>query len=279
MENNEIGNRVSDRLALLDPPAAWRPDANRGLERLYARDRASVTLRRRWTWTLTTASAACILLLALSAPQACAFGACLKPSAPVSAAPTAVAKVEAPKHEPPKISGFKISGSPSAPITLEIYSDYECPYCVRFFDETVPLIVAQYVLTGKVKLVHRDFPLPQHPWARLAARYANAAGELGQYDPAVNQIFQTQNLWRDTGTIDGQLAQVLPPGVMQRVRNLVQHDSTLDETVAADLEIAAHDHINQTPSLVIEAKGGRVTLAPAPSFTVLKNYLDQLPGR
>jgi protein-disulfide isomerase len=278
---------------LLDPPAAWRPDANRGLERLHARDRASVTLRRRWTWTLTTASAACILLLALSAPQACAFGACLKPSAPVSAPPAAVAKVEAPvavapptvakaeapKHEPPKISGFKISGSPSAPITLEIYSDYECPYCVRFFDETVPLIVAQYVLTGRVKLVHRDFPLPQHPWARLAARYANAAGELGQYDLAVNQIFQTQNLWRDTGRIDTQLALVLPPGVMQRVRNLVQHDSTLDETVAADLEIAAQDHINQTPSLVVESQRGRVILAPAPSFTVLKNYLDQLPGR
>jgi hypothetical protein len=49
----------------------------------------------------------------------------------------------------------------------------------------------QYVSNGKVKLIHRDFPLRQHPWDSLAAWCANAAGELGQYDIAVNQIFRT----------------------------------------------------------------------------------------
>jgi hypothetical protein len=43
-----------------------------------------------------------------------------------------------------------------------------------------------------------------------------------------------------------------------------------------DLEMAGKDHINQTPSLVVEAKGKRENLSPPPAFGVLKNYLDQL---
>jgi protein-disulfide isomerase len=271
MENNETDSFIDDRMAVLDPDGTWRPDPVRGLERVYARGGAGVSSRRRrWTWALTTASAACIVLVAVSAPQACAWGACLKPAALTAANPMAAGKAVA------ETFAFKTSGSASAPITLEIYSDYECPYCARFFDETVPLIVAQYVATGKVRLIHRDFPLPQHPWAQVAARYANAAGELGQYDLAVNRIFQTQSAWRDNGNIDAQLVQVLPPGLMQKVREKVMNDATLNHTIAADLEMVTKDHINQTPSLVIESKGRRENLSPPPSFGVLKNYLDQL---
>jgi protein-disulfide isomerase len=281
MENNETDSFIVDRMGVLDkgvldPDGAWRPDPVRGLDRVYARDRVRVSSRRRrWAWTLTTASAACIVLVAVSAPQACAWGACLKPAAMTIANPVAG------NEAAPENFAFKTSGSASAPITLEIYSDYECPWCARFNDETVPLILAQYVATGKAKLIHRDLPLPQHAWAKLAAKYANAAGELGQYDLAVNRIFQTQGAWRDNGNIDAQLAQVLPPGLMQRVRERVMNDATLDHsildrTIAADLEMAGKDHINQTPSLVIESKGKRENLSPPPSFGVLKNYLDQL---
>jgi protein-disulfide isomerase len=281
MENNETNSFIDDRtgvpdMAVLDPDGRWRPDPVRGLNRVYARDRArAISRRRRWTWTLTTASAACIVLLAVSAPQACAWGACLKPAALTGANPT-VANNAAPEN-----FAFKTSGSASAPITLEIYSDYQCPYCARFYDETVPLILTQYVATGKVKLIHHDLPLPQHAWAKLAARYANAAGELGQYDLAVSRIFQTQGAWRDNGNIDAQLAQVLPSGLMQKVRERVMNDATLDHsildrTIAVDLEMAGKDHINQTPSLVVEAKGKRENLSPPPAFGVLKNYLDQL---
>jgi protein-disulfide isomerase len=271
MENNETDSFVDDCTAVLDPAGAWRPDPVRGLERVYARDRAGVvSRRRRWIWALTTASAACIVLLAVSGPQACAWGACLKPATMTGANPVAANKAA------PENFAFKTSGSASAPITLEIYSDYECPWCARFYDETVPLILAQYVATGKARLVHRDLPLPQHRWAHLAARYANAAGELGQYDLAVNQIFRTQDAWRDNGNIDAQLTQVLPPGLMQKVRERVMNDSTLDRTIAADLEMVSKDHVNQTPSLVIESKGKRENIGPPPPFGVLKNYLDQL---
>jgi protein-disulfide isomerase len=262
MENNETDSFIDDRMAVLEPADAWRPDPVRALNRVYARG----SVRRRWTWALSSAFAACIVLVAVSGPQACAWGACLK---------TGANPVAAGKPTPGNFA-FKTSGSASAPITLEIYSDYECPHCARFYGETVPLIVAQYVATGKVRLIHRDLPLPQHHSARLAARYANAAGELGQYDLAVNRIFATQDAWRDNGNIDAQLAQVLPPGVMQKVRERVMNDSTLDDTVDADLAMVSKDHVNQTPSLVIELKGKRENIGAPPSFAVLKSYLDQL---
>ena len=73
----------------------------------------------------------------------------------------------------PVAGNYKEMGSANAPITLEVYADYECPSCGEFFRNIVPDLVAQYVRTGKIKFSHRDFPLVTlHQHAQLAARYA-----------------------------------------------------------------------------------------------------------
>jgi protein-disulfide isomerase len=176
----------------------------------------------------------------------------------------------------PALTHFKETGAPDAPIACQVYTDYECPSCALLYRQTIPPLIAQYVQTGKVKLVHRDFPLPQHPYARLAARYANAAGRLGYYEVAVNELFQTQNLWGANGSVDAQVAQVLAPGVMQKVREMVQNDSTLDATVAEDVAMARKDAINQTPTIIVVSKGKRQAIPGAVDFGLLKTYLDQL---
>ena len=186
------------------------------------------------------------------------------------------APVRTPAAPPPMLVRFKESGAPDAPIACEVYTDYECPSCAVLYRQTIPSLIAQYVQTGKVKLVHRDFPLPQHPYARLAARYANAAGRLGYYEQAVDRIFQTQNAWSGNGSIDAQLTQVLAPGVMQKVRDMAQNDATLDQTVAEDVAMGRKDGINQTPTIVVVAKGKRQPIAGAADFGLLKTYLDQL---
>jgi len=202
------------------------------------------------------------------------------PPVTVAEAPQTAAPARRPQHPAPApapaVANFKESGSPAAPITIEIYTDYECPACAALYRDFVPTLVAQYVQTGKLKLLHRDLPLPQHQYSRLAARYANAAGRMGQYDLAVKQIFQTQNLWMNDGSVDKQLAQVLAPGVMQKVRALVENDATLDDTVTADVAMATKDAIRQTPTLVVVAKGKRQAIAGIPDFNLLKTYLEQL---
>jgi len=73
-----------------------------------------------------------------------------------------------------------VLGDKNAPVTIIEFSDYECPFCKRHFDQTLPQLVKTYVDTGKVKIVFRDFPLSFHdPMASKEAVAANCAKEQG----------------------------------------------------------------------------------------------------
>lgn len=175
----------------------------------------------------------------------------------------------------PAKNSFKVSGSPAARVQIELYTDFQCPHCREFYLDTLPSLIAQYVKTGKVRLVHRDFPLPSFQFSRLAARYANAAGELGKYDIVANQIFQTQPEWSQNGNVDAEVAKVLSPADMKKVREMAKNDPRLDDTVAADVAAGNKDNLNQTPTIVIVSKGKRDVIPGAVPFAVLKSYLDK----
>jgi protein-disulfide isomerase len=293
-----VNRWVDDRLAVLDDGSGWQPDASLARARLQNLERQA-RIKRRWGWA--TAAAACLGLLAFVEPKACATPlGCFQRAAgktasrPLEAAPAtdnanqAPAPVSAQAAKPQAVipapqtraaRNYKESGSPDAAIGCEIYSDYECPSCAAFYRDIMPLLVAEYVQTGKVKLLHRDFPLAQHPYARLATRYANAAGQAGQYDKVVGRLFQTQDIWSTNGDIDSQLAPVLPPAVMRAVRDMVAHDQRLDDTVAADQAMAVTDRLQATPTLVVVWKGNRQTISPIPAYALLKSYLDDLLAR
>ena len=73
-----------------------------------------------------------------------------------------------------------ILGDKNAPVTIIEFSDYECPFCKRHFDQTLPQLKKDYVDTGKVKIVYRDFPLSFHePMATKEAIAANCARQQG----------------------------------------------------------------------------------------------------
>src|SRR3989338_7560389 len=74
-----------------------------------------------------------------------------------------------------------VQGSASAPITIIEFSDFQCPFCGRFYDQTLSQIKKDYIDTGKVKLVFRDFPLSFHPNAQKASESAECAKEQGKY--------------------------------------------------------------------------------------------------
>jgi protein-disulfide isomerase len=171
---------------------------------------------------------------------------------------------------------FKEAGSPNAPLTMELYTDYQCPSCRAFYLDVLPSVMSQFVATGKVRLIHRDFPLPMHAYSKLAARYANAAGELGSYDTVATQIFRTQPEWEQNGNVDGEVAKVVPPAEMQKIRELVKNDSHLDDTINADLALGNQDGINETPSMMIVVHGKRQKISGPVQFNILKAYFDQL---
>ena len=84
-------------------------------------------------------------------------------------------------------------GSPDAKVLMIEFGDYQCPSCRMFWKDIEPRLKKDYIDTGKVKLVFRDFPLMQsHPEALLAAMAVNCAGEQGKYWQYHDKVFREQ---------------------------------------------------------------------------------------
>ena len=91
-----------------------------------------------------------------------------------------------------------VIGSPDAPVTMIEFSDFECPYCGRFFTDTLPELRRDYIDTGKVRLVYRDFPLyPRinHPNSINAAEAAECANAQGKFEQYHDSLFENQAVW------------------------------------------------------------------------------------
>jgi len=90
-------------------------------------------------------------------------------------------------------------GSDSAPIVIVEFSDFQCPFCGKFYSESFGKIKKDYVDTGKVQLIYRDFPLSFHPNAEKAAVASECAKEQGKWEQMHDVIFQKQTQWSNLG--------------------------------------------------------------------------------
>ena len=175
----------------------------------------------------------------------------------------------------PDIDPHKAFGSKSAPVTMEVFSDYQCPACKTLFTTTNRRLMDDYVSTGKVFLIHRDFPLPMHAYSRVAARYARAAAQLGKVEPVEQALFQYQEKWEQSGDVDGTVAAVLSPAEMAKVRALVK-GGTLDPMIDKDSALGQTYRVNQTPTTVFHCKGQTYPYSGVMTYDVLKTFLEQL---
>jgi protein-disulfide isomerase len=83
-------------------------------------------------------------------------------------------------------------GHLKAPVTLVEFSDFQCPYCARFFHEALPALERELIATGKVRFVYRHFPLPVHTQARVAAQAATCAQRQGKFWEMHDWLFANQ---------------------------------------------------------------------------------------
>src|SRR5258706_10353219 len=142
-----------------------------------------------------------------------------------------LAALAAAATDTPPIPPGKASGSPAAPIQLEVFSDFQCPSCKALFEETLKPLNNDYVATGKVYLIHRDFPLQMHSHSKEAAAWANASLRVNKYDQVSTALFKQQTTWAADGKIDSVVAGVLSAEEMKKVRALLN-----DKKVAAEAE-------------------------------------------
>ncbi len=163
-----------------------------------------------------------------------------------------------------------IKGKIDAPVTLIEFSDYQCPFCSKFFTQTLPLIEEQYIKTGKVKLVYKDFPLISiHPEAQKAAEAARCAreqkGDEG-YFKMHDKLFENQEdlnvanykKWaRGLGVIGSKFDDCLDKGIYSQA---VEEELAYGETLG----------VTGTPAFFINGK----MISGAQPFDVFEQAID-----
>lgn len=195
--------------------------------------------------------------------------------------------------EEARLSAEKSLGSPSAPIKLIVYDDYECPACGNFYEQTLRQLIDTYVAEGKVYLVHRDFPLPMHQYSRQAARWVNAAARIGKFEAVERALFDNQMAWSEYGSANPKgnikplVQSALTPAEFKRVERLMQgcesdsHDEikgcAVDAQIQRDIAAGELLPITQTPTFVVSYKGQSYRpAAGGVSWVLLKQFFDQL---
>ena len=165
-------------------------------------------------------------------------------------------------------------GKENAPITIVEFSDYQCPFCSRFYAQTLPSIIQEYINTGKAKLVYRDFPLPPniHPEAQKAAEAAECSGKQGKYFEMHNKLFENQQilsevnykLWATQLGLDS-----------DKFNNCLDSGETANE-IKADLQDGTNVGIQGTPGFIIGKTDGNSAriISGAYPFTAFQEVIN-----
>jgi protein-disulfide isomerase len=203
-----------------------------------------------------------------------------EPSSAVPSAPEPIpsAPQPVPAQTPAGLSDVdphKALGSKSAPIAIEVFSDFQCPACKQLYSTTMKQVVENYVNTGKVYLVHRDFPLPMHAYSRIAARYGVAGARIGKFEPVERILFEKQEVWEQSGDVDGTVAGVLTAADMAKVRALVK-GGTLEDEINKDYAMGQTYQVNMTPTSIIHYKGQTYPVVGQQTYPIFHDFLDQL---
>lgn len=171
----------------------------------------------------------------------------------------------------------QILGSPSAPVRIDVYSDFACPACKNFHEQTLPLIVRDYVMPGKAYVVNREFPLAiaDHKHSKTAANYAVAAGRLGIYQPVSDAIFRDQQSWNATGKVWETVASVLTPEQQKKVQALVK-DPAVAASVQKDLDSGAKERVSSTPTIILQRGAQKYPIPYPVNYNLFRSLVNGL---
>jgi len=148
-------------------------------------------------------------------------------------------------------------GSTEAPVTVVEFTDYQCPYCLKFVNNTFPKLKEQFIDTGKVRWVVRDMPLGFHKNARKAAQAAHCAGEQDKFWEMRTALFLNAKKLEE--------------------ENLPTYAQTIGlDMTAFDSCLASDRHLAEIDKSAQDA--GTVQITGTPTFVVGKASSDWVEG-
>ena len=219
--------------------------------------------------------------------------------AATSTSKSATATKTAAKPTAPLGAPVKSYGSSSAPITMEVFTDYECPSCRNLYENTLKSLINDYVAAGKVRLIHRDFPLPMHKYGYEASRWLNASARVGKFADVEAALYDNQNSWAQDGNIGKYIAAAMSPTEFKRVETSMHgcgfdaapgmksasfaagqsggEACSVDSFIEADRALGNKIPVQSTPTYVITYKGNRLPAGSGfVSWPILKQFFDSL---
>lgn len=151
-------------------------------------------------------------------------------------------------------NGSPIIGNPSAPITILEWGDYQCTFCYRFHESSLKVILSEYVDTGKVKLVFKDFPL-NGPDSILASEASYCAGDQGKYWAYHDELYKN---WAGERT------------------GWINNDSLNKFAKSIELELdqfrkCLDEHVYRQKVLNLEKFGREIGIDATPSFLIFNS--------
>lgn len=168
-----------------------------------------------------------------------------------------------------------LRGNQDAPVTLLEYSDFTCGFCEKFFMETWPLIFTEYIQTGKVRLIYRDFPRAVSGPSVDSSLAARCAGDQGQYWEMHDRLFSSHQKF-SSGQLQQQAAELR--------LNMRQFGDCFDsgrhiDAIYRDRMEGGNLGIRGTPSFILyltQKPENSLSIPGAFPFDVFKEQIDRL---
>ncbi len=155
--------------------------------------------------------------------------------------------LEPPRTTVPVPASAPSLGPDGAPVTIVQFVDYQCPYCHRA-QSTIDEILSRY--SGKVQLVHRDFPLEGHPAAMPAARASRCAGEQGKFWDYHRSLMKVKGPMDDTDLKGRAAGLQLDQGAF----STCLASDRFDAAIRAGFEEGTRAGVNSTPTYFVNGR-------------------------
>ena len=174
-------------------------------------------------------------------------------------------------------------GVDTAPVTVIEYSDYQCPLCRKWYLESKKPLIDEYVNTGKVKFVFKDFPLSGHPFSMPYAVAVRCAGEEGKYFEMFDKVYDEQDKLSN-GAITTVTSVTLVDlsnwakelGLDSNKFNYCLSSAKFDSAIQANEAEGSGIGVNGTPSFVVgKTNGSGVLVIGAVPYSTLKDQIEQ----
>jgi protein-disulfide isomerase len=167
----------------------------------------------------------------------------------------------------------RITGDSTASVWLIIISDFQCPFCRRFFNETYAAVKREYLDRGRVRMAFINFPSMDHLNAAAAAERALCAGLQRKFWEYHDALFRTFDTWNELRPPDALRHFDLLSGELGLDRDdmqLCQSSGILRQLIGSDVRRAQAAGADATPSFLI---GARLVKGAVP-FATLSAHID-----